>query len=246
MDFKTYILEEKINDNKRVTFNRKLSVSRLTGLIGLLAIVLVAAFFTNALPSLGVRAQSSPDAVAPSLGTASTFGVLAATTVTNTGLTVVNGNLGVSPGTAVTGFPPGMVVNGTINAGNAVAAQAQSNATVAFNNLASQACDFNLSGQDLGGKTLAPGVFCFDSSAFLTGTLTLDAQGDPNAVFIFKVGSTLTTASNSSVVVINNGTFCNAFFQVGSSATLGTNTSFRGNILALTSITLTTGISLDG
>ncbi len=137
-----------------------------------------------------------------------------------------------------------MVVNGTIQAGTAQASQAQSDALIAFNQLAGQMCDQNLSGMDLGGLTLTPGVFCFDSSAFLTGTLTLDAQGDPNAVFVFQIGSTLITASNSTVRVINGGTGCNVFFQVGSSATLGTGTSFTGNILARTSITLNTNSNI--
>jgi hypothetical protein len=103
-----------------------------------------------------------------------------------------------------------------------------------------------MTGLDLGGKTLIAGVYCFSSSAQLTGTLTLDAQGNANAVFIFKIGSTLTTASGSSVLLINGGTLCNVFWQVGSSATLGTTTSFAGNILALTSITLTTGATVTG
>jgi len=185
---------------------------------------------------------------APSLGTAASFGVLANTTVTNTGNTVVSGNLGVSPGTAVTGFPPG-VVNGTIFTGaGSTAGQAQIDAAAAFNNITGQACTTDLTGQDLGGLTLTPGVFCFDTSAFLSGTRTLilNAQGNPNAVFIFKIGSTLTTATGSSVSVINGGSSCNVFFQVGSSATLGTGTSFQGNILARTSITLNTGADLDG
>jgi hypothetical protein len=236
--------------NKKVTLNRKLSVSRLTGLISLLAIVLVAAFFIN-VPTLGVRAESSPvevlGGIAPSLGTASSFGVLAATTVTNTGLTVVNGNLGVSPGTAVTGFGPGVVTNGSILTGiNATAIQAQLDAAVAYASLAGQACDMDLTGQDLGGRTLGPGVYCFSSSVGLTGTLTLDGQGNPNAVFVFKIGSTLVTASASQVVLINGAQACNAFFQVGSSATLGTGTRFQGNIIALTSITVTTGTNLNG
>ena len=103
-----------------------------------------------------------------------------------------------------------------------------------------------MTGQDLGGKTLTAGVYCFSSSAQLTGVLTLDAQGSANAVFIFKIGSTLTTASGSSVVLINGGSLCNVFWQVGSSATLGTTTAFGGNILALTSITLTTGATVIG
>ena len=180
----------------------------------------------------------------PNLGTAASFSVLAGSAVTNTGPTLVGGNLGVSPGSSVTGFPPGVVI-GTIYAGNAVSAQAQNNAVTAYNNLAGQACNTNLTGQ-LGGLILTSGTYCLTSAAQLTGTLTLNAQGNPNAVFIFQIGSTLITASNASVVLINGGNACNVFFQVGSSATLGTNTSFQGNILALTSITLNTGANLNG
>src|SRR5579872_3849239 len=183
---------------------------------------------------------------APSLGAAQSFAVLGGSTVTNTGSSTINGDLGVSPGTAVTGFPPGLVVGGTIHAADATALAAQNAVTTAYNNLASQACTQDLTGQDLGGKTLTAGVYCFATSAQLTGTLTLDAQGNGSAVFIFKVGSTLTTASGSSVVMINSGSVCNVFWQVGSSATLGTATAFAGNILALTSITLTTGASVTG
>ena len=191
--------------------------------------------------------QASPlRATAPTLGTAASFAVLAGSTVTNTGATGINGNLGVSSGSAVTGFPPGVVTGGTIHAGDAVALQAQSDATTAYNRLAGQPCDFNLTGQDLGGKTLIPGVYCFSSSAQLTGALTLNGQGNPNAVFIFQIGSTLTTASTSSVLPINGAQSCNVFWQVGSSATLGTGTSFTGSILALTSDTLTTGATVHG
>jgi hypothetical protein len=183
---------------------------------------------------------------APSLGSAQSFAVLAGSTVTNTGSSVITGDLGVSPGSAVTGFPPGLVVSGTIHAADATALAAQNSVTTAYNSLASQACTQDLTGQDLGGKTLTAGVYCFSSSAQLTGSLTLNAQGNANAVFIFKIGSTLTTASGSSVVVINGGSVCNVFWQVGSSATIGTTTSFAGNILALTSITMTTGASATG
>ncbi|MFN2389860.1 MAG: ice-binding family protein, partial [Actinomycetota bacterium] len=192
---------------------------------------------------LMVEAVAQPAPV--DLGTAGSFAVLAGTTVTNTGTTSVDGDLGVSPGTAVTGFPPGQV-NGTIHRGDAVAAQAQSDLTVAYNSAAGRACDFVLTGSDLGGMTLTPGVYCFASSAQLTGTVTLDAQGDPSAVFIFQIGSTLTTASGSSVNLINGASACNVFWQVGSSATLGTGTSFAGNILALTSITAQTGTTVQG
>lgn len=180
------------------------------------------------------------------LGTAQNFAVLGGSTVTNTGPTVVTGDLGVSPGSAVTGFPPGIVVGGTIHAADAVAAQAQSDLTVAYNTAAGLPCTTNLTGQDLGGLTLTPGVYCFDSSAGLTGTLTLDFQGNPNAFFLFQIGSTLTTASGSNVVFINGGQSCGAFWQVGSSATFGTATAFAGNVLALASITMTTGATSSG
>jgi hypothetical protein len=183
---------------------------------------------------------------APTLGAAAPFAVLGGSTVTNTGPSVITGDLGVQPGSAVTGFPPGILAGGTIHAADAVALNAQNAVTTAFNSLGAQTCTTDLTGQDLGGLTLTPGVYCFASSAQLTGTLTLNAQGNPAAVFIFKTGSTLTTASNASVAVINGGIVCNVFWQIGSSATLGTNTTFAGNILALTSITLTTGSRVFG
>jgi hypothetical protein len=182
------------------------------------------------------------------LGTAQPFAVLGGSTVTNTGLTVVTGDLGVSPGSAVTGFtgaPAGTVV-GTIHAADAVALQAQNDTTTFYNSLASAACSADLTGQDLGGMTLTSGVYCFSSSAQLTGTLTLNAQGNAAATFIFKTGSTLTTASSSSVLMINGGNPCGVAWQIGSSATLGTTTSFRGNLVALTSITLNTGANIIG
>jgi hypothetical protein len=183
-----------------------------------------------------------------SLGTAQNFGVLGGSTVTNTGATTVNGNVGVSPGTAVTGFPPGTVVGGSIHTNDNPAMQAQSDLTTAYNNIVSTPCTVDLTGQNLGGLTLTPGVYCFTSSAQLTGALTLDALGNANALFLFKIGSTLTTASASTVTVINNGgSSCNkVFWQVGSSATLGTGSSFVGDILALSSITLTTGTNTNG
>lgn len=182
-------------------------------------------------------------AISVDLGTADPFAVLAGSTVTNTGPTIVHGELGLWPGTAITGFPPG-IVSGTIHAADAVAMQAQSDLTTAYTSAMDQPCGNVLTGQDLGGLTLTPGVYCFASSAELTGTLTLNAQGDPNAVFVFQIGSTLTTASSSSVVFTNGGEGDSVFWQVGSSATLGTTTEFAGNILALTSITLDTGANI--
>jgi uncharacterized repeat protein (TIGR01451 family) len=184
--------------------------------------------------------------VAPSLGTAGSFSVLGGQTVTNTGPTILNGDLGVFPGSAITGFPPGIVI-GTTHAGDTVAQSAQADTTTAYNSLASQPCTTTFGvPTDLAGMTLVPGVYCFASSASLSGTLTLDGQGNPNAVFIFKTGSTLITGSNASVVLINGAQPCNVFWQVGSSATIGTGTNFAGNILALTSITLTTNATLAG
>ncbi len=184
---------------------------------------------------------------APSLGTAQSFAVLGSSTVTNTGPSVITGDLGVSPGTAVTGFPPGTVVGGSIHAADAVAAQAQADNTTAYGDLASEACNTTYGvPTDIGGLTLVPGVYCFSSSAGLTGTLTLNALGSASSVWVFKIASTLITASDASVQIINGGQQCNVFWQVGSSATLGTGTDFIGNILALTSITLTTDASLAG
>jgi Ice-binding-like/WxL domain surface cell wall-binding len=198
------------------------------------------------LPLLLLLFPSSVQAATnPSLGTAGTFAVLGASTVTNTGLTTVKGDMGVSPETAITGFPPG-TISGTTHENDAVAVQAQQDASVAYTNIAGQTCTDNLTGQDLGGKTLTPGVYCFDASAQLTGTLTLDGQGNSNSVFIFQVGSNLTTTSNASVVLINGATAYNSFWQVGSYATLGTDTSFAGNVLADTSITATTGVATNG
>jgi hypothetical protein len=185
------------------------------------------------------------------LGTANNFAVLSGSAVTSTGNTVVNGDLGEYAGTSVTGFPPG-IVNGTLHVADAVAQQAQNDLTAAYNQAAGLApTGGNLTGQNLGGLTLTPGVYSFSSSAALTGTLTLNDLGNPDAVFVFQIGSSLTTASASSIVTINDGGSStpgiSVFWQVGSSATLGTTTAFEGNILADQSITLNTGASvLDG
>lgn len=194
-----------------------------------------------------VGALTSPaHAQAPNLGTAADFAVLAGSTVTNTGSSVLLGSLGVSPGSAITGFPPGIVLApGSTHAADAVAVQAQVDLVIGYNTLSSRPTTRDLTGQNLGGLTLTPGVYNFSSSAQLTGNLTLNALGNPNAVFIFNVGSTLTTGSSSSVTVIGGGLGSNVYWRVGSSATLGTTTSFVGDILALTSITLNTGANIS-
>jgi hypothetical protein len=199
-------------------------------------------FFLSLLlfPLLGLSAYAN----SVNLGTAGSFGVLAGSTVTNTGSSVIAGNVGVWPGTAITGFPPGIVTGGTLHGGDSVAQTAQNDLTTAFNTAAGMTPTATLTGQDLGGMTLTPGVYFFSSSAQLTGTLTLNTLGNPNAVFVFQIGSTLTTASNSAVVFTSSLTDKNVFWQVGSSATLGTTTAFTGNIIALTSITLNTGATI--
>jgi Ice-binding-like len=167
----------------------------------------------------------------PLLGTAGSFAVLGGSTVTNTGPSVINGDLGVSPGSAITGFPPGLV-HGATHKNDAVAMQAQDDVTFAYNTAFGQKCDHQMTGKDLGSLSLKPGVYCFSSSAQLTGDLTLDGPG----VYIFQAGTTLTTGSNSHVSPINGANPCDIFWQVGSSATIGTDSHFAGNILALTSI----------
>jgi len=177
------------------------------------------------------------------LGTAAAYGVLAGTTITNTGNTVINARIGVSPGTAITGFPPGQNNGADSNNGAATTAKADIEST--YNALVTLPSTSDLTGTDLGGQTLIPGVYTFTSSGGLTGTVTLDAQNNANAVFVFQFGSTITTASNSAVRLINGAQACNVFWQIGSSATFGTGTSFLGNVVARTSITVTTGTSLN-
>jgi len=172
------------------------------------------------------------------------FAVLAGSTVTNTGPTMITGDVGVNPGSAVTGFPPGLA-SGAIHKADGAAAQAQAALTAGYIDAAGRSGGTTVAG-DLVGKTFTAGVYKSTSSLALSGDVTLDAQGDPAAVFIFQISSTLTTGSGSHVVLANGAKACNVFWQVGSSATLGTNSVFKGNILALTSITITTGVNLQG
>lgn len=183
------------------------------------------------------------------LGTAANFGVLAATpSVTNTGPTRVTGAVGVSPALSIIGFPLGTATGG-LEPGTGPAAAAQTDLSTALADSLLPAACTDLSGQDLGGLTLTPGVYCYAAAAQLTGNLRLDFLGNPAAAFLFRVRTALTTASASSVLAINTGgATClpNVNFRIGSSATLGTGSQMAGNILAVTSITLTTGASLRG
>jgi hypothetical protein len=192
-----------------------------------------------------------PPSGAIALGSACGFGILAGSTVTNVAgtATSVSGDVGVSPGTAITGFGPPASITGAFHAGDSIAATAQGDLTTAYNNAAG-AAEGAILAADIGGLTLPPGVYKTTSaqpSLGITGNLTLDGKGDPNAVWIFQIVSTLTTAAtNSQVNLINSASSHNVFWQVGSSATLGTTTTFAGTIMAQASITLTTGATLNG
>lgn len=203
----------------------------LAAIASVLALALLAGTALAAQPPVG-------------LGTADSYAVLAGQTVTNTGPSTINGDLGVTPGAAITGFPPG-TVNGTVHAADAVALQAQSDLTTAYNDAAGRTPPAAVPA-DLGGLTLTGGVYKSASALQLTGALTLDAQGDPNTVFIFQAASTLITASASRVNLINGAQPCNVFWQVGSSATLGTSSVFVGNIMALTSISMNNAVTVQG
>lgn len=178
------------------------------------------------------------------LGTVNSFAILAGSTVTNTGPSTINGDLGLSPGSSVTGFPPA-TLNGAMHITDAVAGIAQNDLTTAYNDAAGRT-PFTSVPADLAGLTVAPGVFRASSALQLTGAVTLDAQGDPNAVFIFQVGSSLTTASGSVVNLINGAQPCNVFWQIGASTIFGTGSTFVGNIMSLTSESLGDSVTVNG
>ena len=230
-----------ITPSANLAANTMFTITVTTGAKDMGGVPLAAVFhqtFTTG-PCLG--GGVTPVALCPLIGN---FSVLAGTTVTNTGSTVVSGDVGVSPGTAVTGFPPGLA-GGVIHSADGAAAQAQAALTAGYIDAAGRTGGTTVAG-DLVGLTLVPGIYKSTSSLGLSGDVTLDAHGDPAAVFIFQITSTLITGSGSHVVLANGAKACNVFWQVGSSATLGTNSIFKGNIMALTSIALTNGVNLEG
>lgn len=211
----------------------RLTRSTITLLVSVVALVF------GALPLAALAST------APGLGTATSFAVLAGSTVTNTGLTVITGDVGVSPGTAVTGMtgPPDGTVHGTTHTGtDALAVSAKTDLTTAYGVAAASPCNFNETGKNLGGQILNPGTYCQTTAPTLTGTLVLSGNG----VFIFQIGSTLVTGPGATVTLVDGAQPCNVFWQVGSSATLDTTTTFVGTIMAYQDITLNDGASIQG
>jgi hypothetical protein len=212
----------------RATGDRTLRAGLL--LVGLISTLLLASSAQGATATVG-------------LATAESYSVLAGSTVTNTGPTTMFGDLGLSPGSSVTGAPQ---VLGATHVDDAVAIGAKNSLTTAYNDAASRPSNGS-AGTDLAGQVFLPGVRTAGSSLLLSsGSVTLDAQGDPGAVFIFKIGSTLVTGSNTTVALVNGAQACHVFWQIGSSATLGTGTRFAGTVMALASIAAKTGATIHG
>jgi hypothetical protein len=208
---------------------------------GFAGMIVAAALALFAIPASALAAPVN-------LATVNPFVVLAGAAVTNTGPSVLNGDLGVYPGTALTGFGAPAVINGAIHAADPVALQAKADLSNAYTVASEQpvAPANDLSGTNLGNRVLGPGAYRYSSDALMTGALVLDAQGDPNSQFVFLIGSALTTESASSVVLVNGASPCNVYWQVGSSADIGTTTSFVGNLMAQASISLKTGATVFG
>jgi hypothetical protein len=183
------------------------------------------------------------------MGTAGNYSVLGGTTVINSNFSVLDQSVGLAPGSSIVGFPPGVVVApATIEAANATTLQAKSDLTTAYLDAAGRSVEFTLTNLDLVGQTLIPGVYAGAAKAplSLSGPLVLDGQGNPDAVFIFQTDSTVTTSVGSTIALTNGALACNVFWQVGSSATFGASSTFVGNVLALTSITVGNSVVVDG
>jgi hypothetical protein len=206
----------------------------------LLTLLLVVMMAAPTIPSVSIAAQPTVN-----LGTTKSFAVLAGSEITNTGPTTINGDVGLHPGTAFTGQGEA-TISGEVHLADDVAEQAKADLVIAYNDAAGRLPVTTIP-TELGGTTLTPGIYDSANGTFqITGTLTLDAEGDPDGVFVFKTAATLITASGSSVSLINDAHFCRIFWQVGSSATLGTDSEFVGHILALQSITAETGATVRG
>jgi hypothetical protein len=209
-----------------------------------LPVVAVAALAVLVPISLLFASGAEGAATTVPLGTTTSFAVLAGSGITNTGPTTITGDIGTFPTISITGYGS-ITQSGTNQAGDAVTQQAKTDLTTAFNNASAQGPTSPIAA-DLGGLTLAAGVYNSASSVGLTGTLTLNGGGNANAVFVFQAGSTLTTASASNIVLENGAQSCNVYWEIGSSATLGTGSSFVGTVLAAQSITVTTGVTIAG
>jgi hypothetical protein len=209
-------------------------------------IAVVGITFVIAIGAMAGTAANAAIVPTVGLGTAATYSILAGTpSITNTGATTIDRDVGIHPAASITGFPPGIIA-GAIHAGDAVALQAKSDLVLAYDDAAGRTGAV-VAGGTLGGQTLVGGVYNAGGVTLdLTGTLTLDGQNNPNSVWIFQATSDLVTASTSSVVFINGGSPCNVFWQVTSSATLGSGSSFVGTILAMTSITLDSAVNVQG
>lgn len=208
-------------------------------------LTLIAAMLVTTFVALAISTSAASAAQPPvNLRTADAFAILAGSAITNTGPSTINGDMGLAPGSAVSGFPPA-TLNGTAHITDAVASIAQNDLTTAYNDTAGRG-PVTAIPADIGGLTLTSGVYGQSSALGLTGAVTLDAQGDPNSVFIFQAGTSLITASASSVRMINGAQACNVFWKVGSSATLGTTSTMVGNVMALSSITLNNAVTVQG
>jgi hypothetical protein len=203
-----------------------------------------------ALAGCSKNTTSTNPQTAVNLASASTFAVMATSSITSTGATRITGDVGLAPGTSMTGFPPG-TVTGTIHVNDAAVTQAKADLLAAYNDVVSRSTGAQTLAGNLGGLTFTPGLYVNSSSVLISGSgpsnnVTLDAQGNANAVFIFKMSSTLTTASGAQVILAGGAQAKNVYWQVGSSATLDTTTMFQGNILAAVSVTLNTNSVMNG